>query len=110
MSKSCNPLDTEALQVLADICFSVEEPTIAIPAFANFFEHSVDQGLPDDVEMVWKLLDIYMELLVHCSRWAEALLMDGLRLLPLSKFSSLALDETNVVDSFTPIKFSSTLA
>jgi general transcription factor 3C polypeptide 3 (transcription factor C subunit 4) len=68
-----NPMDTEALQVLADICFSIEEPTIATPAFAKFFEHAVKQGLPDDTELAWKLLDLYMELLIHCSEWEEAL-------------------------------------
>jgi general transcription factor 3C polypeptide 3 (transcription factor C subunit 4) len=68
-----NPYDTEALQVLAEICFSVEEPTIAAPAFKKYFEHIVEQGPPEDSEVAWKLLDLYMDLLVHSSKWEEAL-------------------------------------
>lgn len=68
-----NPFDTEALLVLAEICFSVDEPTIAAPAFKKFFEHLVEQGPPKDTELAWKLLDLYMDLLVHSSKWEEAL-------------------------------------
>jgi general transcription factor 3C polypeptide 3 (transcription factor C subunit 4) len=68
-----NPFDTEALQVLAEICFSSEEPTTATPAFAKFFEHSVVEDSPNDTELAWKLLDLFMELLVHSSEWEEAL-------------------------------------
>jgi general transcription factor 3C polypeptide 3 (transcription factor C subunit 4) len=71
-----NAFDTEALQVLAEICFSVEEPNIAAPAFKKYFEHhiSISQGAPDDPELMWKMLDLYMDLLVHASKWEEALL------------------------------------
>lgn len=70
---SRNPFDTEALQVLAEICFSVDEPMIAAPAFKKFFDHSAEQGAPEDPEMSWKLLDLYMDLLIHASKWEDAL-------------------------------------
>ncbi|KIW02795.1 hypothetical protein, variant [Verruconis gallopava] len=68
-----NPLDVDTLQVLAEICFSIEEPAIAAPSFGTFFELSVAQGGSDDVELAWKLLDIYMDILVHCSEWETGL-------------------------------------
>ena len=69
-----NPFDTEALQVLAEICFSSDEPTVAAPAFKKYFEHSVSEGTPQDPELAWKLLDLYMDLLIHSSKWDDALL------------------------------------
>jgi general transcription factor 3C polypeptide 3 (transcription factor C subunit 4) len=68
-----DPFDTEALQVLAEICFAVDEPTVAAPAFKKYFEHVVEQGPPEDTEVAWKLLDMYMDLLVHSSKWDEGL-------------------------------------
>ena len=47
---------------------------MAAPAFKKYFEHSVSEGTPQDPELAWKLLDLYMDLLIHSSKWDDALL------------------------------------
>jgi general transcription factor 3C polypeptide 3 (transcription factor C subunit 4) len=68
-----DPYDTEVLGHFAEVCFKLDEPATALPAYEKLFSYCLEQEDPEETRLSWQFLDFYADLLIQLQHWEVAL-------------------------------------